>query len=128
IYCDHINVHDQLQIDLQFYGNLEEMEPSVALSIYRMVQELIQNILKHAQASQAAVVIREHAGALSIIVEDNGKGFKSDGNTGLGLQQIRNRVQALRGFFEVESKEGSGTTACIELELLNLEEDNQPTV
>src|SRR5690606_10783313 len=106
-------------------GNLEELEPSVALSIYRIVQELIQNILKHAQASRAAVVVREHAGTLSIIVEDNGIGFNSAGNIGFGLQQIRNRVQALRGFFEVESKEGSGTTACIELELPNLEKVNQ---
>jgi len=120
IYCEQIHLHDHLQADLQFYGDLASLDQSLALTLYRIVQELIQNILKHAQATQAAIQVREHAGIITITVEDNGIGFAGDPEAGMGVRQIRSRVQLLQGYFALESVPGKGTTAYIELEIPNL--------
>jgi len=117
MYCYSIN-SSSLQIDLQLYGRLDDLEQPLALTLYRIVQELIQNIIKHAAATYAVVRIREHERVISIMVEDNGCGFDSrKAMTGLGLRNVQARVQAWNGHLSVESTPGNGTIVYVEIAL-----------
>ncbi len=121
LYCDSINTGKQLQIDLECHGNLEQLDKSVELAVYRMCQELIQNIIKHANADQAVVQIMEHENTLSITVEDNGTGFDPEEHTGgFGLQNLRHRVHSLQGTISVMSAKERNTTVFIEFDLQKL--------
>lgn len=121
LYCADINTHSQLEVDLQFYGRLEEMNKSVELIFYRIAQELIQNIVKHSQATQAVIQIIQDSGRLNLIVEDNGVGFEqSEIDKGFGMQNLQFRVQALQGYISVTSAKGKGTSVYIEFDLEKL--------
>ncbi len=118
LYCDSINTGSALEIDLQLHGNLEGLDKAVELVLYRITQELIQNIVKHAQASYAVIQIRQHEEKLSIMAEDNGTGFDTEEQSGgFGLQNLRYRVQALQGNISIMSAKGRSTTIYIEFEL-----------
>ncbi len=117
IYCDNINAGNQLEIELQFQGDFYGLDKSVELLLYRITQELVQNVVKHARATYAAILIREDGGKLSITVEDNGIGFDTDREyDGIGLQNLRYRVQALKGEISIMSAPGRNTTVYIEFE------------
>ena len=106
----------QLAIDVQLHGSVADLDPSIELPIYRIIQELVQNILKHAEATQAAIQLRKIDHTLFISVEDNGKGFDlKNYKPGLGLENIAARAKALRGFFSIESTPNLGTTAYLEV-------------
>jgi signal transduction histidine kinase len=120
-YCEQINIGAKSQIDLQFYGQLDNLDKPVALSIYRIMQELIHNVIKHAQATHAAIQIRQHAEKLYITVEDNGIGFKQDENTqGIGLRNLKKRIETLDGQITIESEKQMGTIVHIEFSLPKL--------
>lgn len=126
LYCEQISAHSTLQIDIQCYGNLDLPDKSKLLAIYRIIQELIQNIIKHAQATNAAIQVMEHENKLSITVEDNGIGFNRDVNSsGYGLRNLDYRIKALQGDISVTSRENIGTTVCIsfDMEYLTNEEN-----
>lgn len=121
LYCADITAAGPPEIDLQFHGQLEEMNKSVELIFYRIAQELIQNIVKHSQATNAVIQIIQDNGRLNLIVEDNGIGFEqSEINKGFGLQNLQFRVQALQGYFSVTSAPGKGTSVYIEFDLEKL--------
>jgi len=127
LYCENINAGNGLQVDLQIYETMSPLPKSVELSLYRIVQELLQNIIKHADASQAIIQINQQEEKLSIMIEDNGNGFTPDQDgQGIGLHNLRSRVQGLQGFLSVESVVGSGTTVYMEfaLEKLTLADRN----
>jgi two-component system NarL family sensor kinase len=115
MYCNSINDGNGLQIDLQFHTPWQQLKPSVELALYRILQELIQNIVKHANATQASIQFREDD-TLHVTVEDDGVGFNiNEVQKGLGLENIRSRVAALQGDLTIESTPGRGTTCYIEL-------------
>jgi signal transduction histidine kinase len=117
IYCDNINAGSQLEIELQFQGDFDGLDKSVELLLYRITQELVQNVVKHARATYAAILIRQDGEKLSITVEDNGVGFDTDREyDGIGLQNLRYRVQALKGEISIMSAPGRNTTVYIEFE------------
>ena len=101
----------------------ENLEPESAICIYRIVQESLNNIAKHAQASTCRVLLRGLPHSVEVMIEDNGKGFdtkpsKSNGSTsGVGLKGIRERVNSLEGTFRLESSPGLGARLWIELPL-----------
>lgn len=118
IYCDSINNGGQLQIDLQFHTSLKELDKAFELSLYRVLQELIQNIVKHAAATHAVIQFRQQETMLHVTVEDNGIGFDASGQQeGLGLNNIRSRIQTLKGMVSIDSAEGRGTTCYMEFNL-----------
>ncbi|MBX7170116.1 MAG: hypothetical protein K1X72_04105 [Pyrinomonadaceae bacterium] len=96
-------------------------ENEAEISIYRIIQESLSNIIKHAEATQIKMVIEQNETQVLIKVEDNGKGFdvkaKSENKTqgGFGLMGISERVRMLNGTISIESKIGTGTTTKIEL-------------
>lgn len=127
LYCDQVNAGRLVQIDLQCYGPLDSMEQSLTLTIYRMLQEFIQNIVRHAKASHASVQLRLQEHELCIVIEDNGKGFDHDTrDAGMGLKNVYERVQALQGHISIESVKGNGTIAFVELDLRRFNAANIP--
>jgi signal transduction histidine kinase len=118
IFCDNISQGNTLTIDFQSYGNLEDLDDGMKLSIYRTVQELVQNIARHADATEALVQVSRHQQMVSISVEDNGKGFDvATTGSGIGLQNLQSRTRALNGSFSLLSEKGLGTKVYIEFNL-----------
>jgi len=122
LYCDNINSGGGVQVDIQFNGDTGALDKSMELILYRITQELIQNIVKHAHASFAEIQITRHENRLSLTVEDNGTGFDPGQIPGgIGLQNLQFRVLALNGYISIDSGKGKGTTVYIEFDLGNLE-------
>jgi len=85
----------------------------VEATIYRVVQEALTNVLKHAQAKRVSIVVTERNGQLHVIVEDDGRGCDDErrrSGGGLGLLGMRERLAALQGELEIESSPAGGTT------------------
>lgn len=101
----------------------EQLQPELAICIYRIVQEALTNIAKHAQASSCRVSLLGLSRSVQVVIEDDGKGFLADGRpldnrtTGVGLRGMKERVHALEGTFQVETSPGKGTHLRIELPL-----------
>lgn len=90
-------------------------EPEVEINLYRIFQEALQNIHKHADATHVNVLLERHAGQAVLVIEDNGKGYAAEHETasddkGMGLTNMRERAALIGGRVEVESEPGSGTT------------------
>lgn len=116
-YCDGIGASRSLSINTEFYGLEQRMEATTEVTVYRIVQELIHNAVKHAEASGILVQVMRQDRSLSITVEDNGKGFDATAwqqmNTA-GLQNIRSRVDYLQGRIDIKSRPGNGTSVYVE--------------
>ncbi|MBS2099283.1 tetratricopeptide repeat-containing sensor histidine kinase [Carboxylicivirga linearis] len=113
---------DKINVDFQSYGRMDDLDVTVKLAIYRITQELLKNIIKHAKASEGLVQVNRHQNELSLIVEDNGKGFDvfdraQKKNWGIGLQNIYNRVEILGGIIDIQSSLDAGTSININLPL-----------
>lgn len=116
-FCQDINGSGVLQVRYQALG-LEglELEQSKAIIIYRIVQELLTNTLKHAGAKRAIVQLTRNGDELNITVEDDGKGFDyKEQLEGMGWKNIRNRVSFLNGTLDVDA--GKGTSVFIVIPL-----------
>ncbi|HEY0608992.1 MAG TPA: sensor histidine kinase, partial [Chitinophaga sp.] len=104
-------------ITLQCYGmEQHDLRPNVQLMVYRIVQELVTNALKHAKASRILVDCIQHGSEVSITVEDNGKGFdpKAVNGNGSGLNNIRTRVDYLNGKMDIQFAANTGTSINIQ--------------
>lgn len=112
------SVTSNLTIEVQDFGLDERLENSIEIMIFRVIQELVTNIIKHSNASEASISITQHSDLLSIIVEDNGQGFdikKMHAKDGMGLANIERRIEHLEGSMEVDSTLGKGTTILIDI-------------
>ncbi|AKU24451.1 ATP-binding protein [Massilia sp. NR 4-1] len=98
-------------------GDLSQLDGAMAISAYRIIQEALSNIVKHAQASRATVVLALREGSLHIAVSDNGRGFDpAQQAEGIGIVGMRERVAAFEGCFELHSSgEGSVLEASLPL-------------
>jgi PAS domain S-box-containing protein len=92
------------------------------IAVYRIAQELLNNVIKHAQAREAFVYVEREGGNLRVSVEDDGIGFDTESVTkrrsGIGLAGIRNRVELLAGKLIIRSQPGRGTTISIDLPIV----------
>ncbi|MGD0229727.1 MAG: PAS domain S-box protein [Syntrophorhabdales bacterium] len=112
-----------IEASLQIEGEWEKLEPAVETMIYRVIQEALTNVSKHAQAGRAFVCLSRDLEGIRITIEDNGIGFEVEGDGkrgalvrgGLGLFGIGERVSTLGGDFSISSKPGSGTRLLIEI-------------
>jgi signal transduction histidine kinase len=120
------NSNNGIAIEFHAYGKFEHSSPFLSLTIYRIVQELIHNILKHASASEAIVLLNEHASEISIIVEDNGVGIDTGRKEeGIGLVNIRRRIMACAGTMQIEQGAVKGTIVSV---FLPKERNDQNTI
>ncbi|MEO0902933.1 MAG: histidine kinase, partial [Bacteroidota bacterium] len=87
------------EINAQFHTNQkdERMEPLKEIQLYRIIQEAIQNVLKHAKAKNLIIQLNKHKEHFSLMIEDDGNGMENKGNDGMGLKNIEQRVQLLKG-------------------------------
>jgi signal transduction histidine kinase len=108
------------EISVTCEGKAQNMDNQKETILFRVIQECLQNIIKHAQATQVEIAFAYAASALKIEVRDNGKGFLiSRGNSlsGLGMMNMHHRIELMRGKVTVESEPGFGTKIVIELPL-----------
>lgn len=102
-----------------FKGSLEGEQE---LQLYRIVQELMSNILKHSEAKETNIQLTESEGNVNLIVEDDGVGFnpeKLGKKSGIGLSNLKARVAKLDGTFHIDSGKGAGTTISIDIPVTN---------
>jgi len=116
---DRISSHSGLRISFTSYGFSERINEEVEMSIYRIILELVNNVVKHAHADEVTVQLIKHASYINITVEDNGTGFNyrqvSAETKGIGLNNIMSRVDYLKGRIDIDSRKGVGTTILIDI-------------
>ena len=116
-FCSKQNASNPINISFQYFGNRLVLKKENETAIYRIIQELINNIMKHANATEALVQLNNHDDKLIITVEDNGQGFDTNSTeNGIGLQNIKSRVDFLKANLDINSS-AKGTTFCIEIDL-----------
>lgn len=119
-FCEDLNETGQVKVHLQVLGMENRLDSSVEVVLYRIVQELLNNILKHAQATDAYVQVVRRDAIVHLTVEDNGKGFdlkQADHRKGAGMRNVENRVAYLGGTLDIQSAIGEGTSVEIEIKL-----------
>jgi two-component system NarL family sensor kinase len=118
-FCNSIDQSGVIQLTYQsFEINEGSISGTTAAAVYRIIQELVNNILKHAGATRALVQMIRKGEALSITVEDNGRGFDKNilrDNNGMGYHNLQNRVTYLNGTMDIQTSEGKGTSVNIEI-------------
>lgn len=105
-------------LDLQLESNDDFIAPApdVEIQLYRIAQELLNNVLKHAGANRCRIRLNATPSLSRLEIEDNGKGFvENGGKPGIGLQNIQSRVDSLQGKLQIESVPGKGTRIMIEI-------------
>jgi two-component system, NarL family, sensor kinase len=117
-FCHDITQSGALNVSYQSINmNDLQIEQTTAITIFRIVQELINNTMKHAGAKNAIVQLSKSGENLSLTVEDDGKGFDTsmlERADGIGWNNIRNRVEFLKGKLDVHSAPGKGTSVLVE--------------
>ena len=124
---DFERVHD-IRVDVHVAGideNTPRLPATFERALFRIVQEALTNIAKHAKAQEASIILTQSNERICAIIEDDGVGFDADaeevqGNggdhrLGLGLRGIGERVSILQGVFTVESSPGEGTTLYVDI-------------
>jgi two-component system, NarL family, sensor kinase len=118
-FCSEIS-NPALKIDFRFYGENRRIDQNIEITAFRIIQELVNNALKHSEASQIIVQIMQETERLSISVQDNGKGFDPeiiDANKGAGLSNIKSRVLTLSGTLDINTETGKGTEIQVEFSI-----------
>jgi len=116
-YCNTINATKLLTVKYQSIGMESRLDNATEIIIYRIIQELLNNILKHAVASEVFIQLIRENDRLNIVAEDNGKGFDTsllENSKGAGWVNIRSRVEYLKGQLDVHSEPGKGTLVNME--------------
>ena len=114
-----------LHLSFQTYGAEKELDDNTNVMVFRMVQELFNNVLKHAEATEVLLQLTYGEDWFNITVEDNGKGFelgKQASDQGMGLQSIAFRTEYIGGEYTIDSRPGMGTSVSINIPL----KQNQP--
>ena len=112
----------KLKVNLYTNNFKGSLEGEQELQLYRIVQELMSNILKHSEAKEANIQLNESEGNVNLIVEDDGIGFnpeKLGRESGIGLSNLKARVAKLDGTFHIDSGKGAGTTISIDIPVTN---------
>ncbi|WP_299364979.1 tetratricopeptide repeat protein [Winogradskyella sp.] len=113
-------ISDSKKIDIKVI-NVDvnkRIENTLEIQIFRIIQELLTNIIKHSSATEAIVQFSEHDNTLNIVVEDNGKGFDINAvKTGIGLINIEKRITKIDGELVIDSSQGNGTTIILNIPL-----------
>ena len=114
-----VRISDQgLETHVEIYGQEFKLTDSIQIMIYRIIQELAHNAVKHAFAKELLLQLLFGDDNLSISVEDNGRGFDPNNvEEGLGLHSTRSRVRYLQGTIEISTNDGKGTAIQIDIPL-----------
>lgn len=111
--------HTSVEFSFDHHGIENRLPRAVELNLFRIIQELVSNTLKHAEAKHLNVRLLKRQNSIVLIVEDDGKGFKltDDGNFGIGLMNIESRIKTINATLDIESEIDKGTTIRIRIPL-----------
>jgi signal transduction histidine kinase len=116
---EKISAANRIAITVKDFGLDNRLENSLELTLFRIIQELVTNVIKHAQATTLNIHLTNHGDTLNILVEDNGIGFdvhkKMIHEKGMGLKSIDKRIAHLDGTIHIESESGKGATVIIDI-------------
>lgn len=120
--CHKANQSEKVQVEFYHVGMKERLNPKMALGIFRMAQELLNNAFKYAQATIISVQLIRYPESVLLMVEDDGIGFdKADlkmlVQNGIGIRNIQTRARALGGQFHIDAQKDKGVLATIEIPL-----------
>jgi len=117
-YCENMDSIHKPEISFQTIGDAIDLNKKVEVNIFRIIQELVTNATKHAQASAIDVQISHQNNSILVTVEDNGKGYDSEveAHSGIGLENIKSRVEYLNANLEVVTSE-NGTSNTLEIDV-----------
>jgi len=113
--------HEDVFCRFEFNGKFDELGEEVNISIYRVIQESLTNIIKHAQATDVTVCLERvkndpaYTFGVKLLIKDNGIGFDETNHRGLGLLGMRERVEALKGSFAMKSATNEGVEILVSL-------------
>ncbi|MBX7183385.1 MAG: sensor histidine kinase [Bacteroidia bacterium] len=119
-FVQRISSTDKLKVDLEIVGLNERLEQTTETILFRVLQEIVSNIVKHAEANHVTIQLIRHDNEITLMVEDNGKGFdtsKIQDFEGIGLRNLYSRVEFLQGSIHFDSSLGRGTTVTVDIPL-----------
>jgi signal transduction histidine kinase len=106
-----------LKVDIQFYDFPDQLPVEVSAQLYRIVQEAINNVQKHADAQNIDMQFFGYPEELIITIDDDGKGISATSKDGIGIQNMKARAEGLNGSFEISSKANKGTSLLFRIPL-----------
>jgi signal transduction histidine kinase len=113
-----ISITKEIQIQFEWMGNKTGLPPHIELIVYRIAQELLQNMIKHAQAKQVILQVIVHEDLVSIYYEDDGIGTENwKNNSGAGIKTLLHIAELLSGIISIESSVGNGFNVSVEFKL-----------
>ena len=115
-----VSIPGKLKVEVIPFGLEERLENSLEIAIFRMIQEILTNAIKHAKATEIVIHLTQHDDSLNILIEDNGKGFNPktiDKKEGMGLPNIEKKVEQMGGVLSIDSFEKRGTSIIIDIPL-----------
>lgn len=119
--ADKMSVINRLSVNVYPHGLENRMENQLEVTLFRMIQELCTNAIKHSGADAINIYLTQHQSQeLNIMIEDNGKGFdrsKMQNDDGMGLKNIEKKTEQLGGTFTLDTNPGKGTTIIIDIPL-----------
>ena len=104
-----------IEVDLESRLGSDRLPREIETTLYRITQEALTNVVKHAQAKHVSIVLTRRDGSVAALIEDDGRGITEAGRDGLGLLGMRERIALVDGRLEIESSPGSGTTLSVEV-------------
>ncbi|MCZ2222213.1 MAG: sensor histidine kinase [Chitinophagales bacterium] len=112
--------HKKLNVNLHSDGLEERLNDNTEIILYRAIQEIVNNVIKHSKANQLDISLIKDSDGISCTIEDNGIGFEfSEQQNGIGLKNIKNRIAYLNGTVEWDSAKGKGTLVAIHIPYSN---------
>jgi PAS domain S-box-containing protein len=115
-YCEEFATLTGVHVSLDIHGSFEDLAPPAALCLFRVTQEALRNVAKHARVSTASVALKREGGFLQVRIADAGVGFAPGvdaAKAGLGLLNIRERARLVHGEVEIRTKPGQGTIVIV---------------
>jgi signal transduction histidine kinase len=110
-----VSRNDDIRVSVRADSITEELPDEQKTCIYRVVQEALRNVTRHARANRVEIHLVQNDGFLQLTIHDNGQGFSPEREKGVGLLGMQERVRRLHGLFQVDSGTGNGTTVRVEL-------------
>jgi PAS domain S-box-containing protein len=119
--CDEFRRTGTLNVQFSEYEMLDHYSPGIEIVVFRVCQEALNNIIRHAGASEASIDLYNRESHILVVIQDNGQGFDpariSQSGSGSGLINIKERVELLGGGIQIESRINEGTEIIIEIPL-----------
>ncbi|WP_088032436.1 sensor histidine kinase [Evansella clarkii] len=116
-YIKHIKEHYDFDIQFSYLGKPRRLQADQEVALFRLIQESVQNVHKHAKATEVQIKIELKPSLATVVIKDNGKGFdtsvKKEGS--FGLLGMRERINMLEGKLSIDSKQGKGTLVMVQI-------------